>query len=453
MGKPTTQSTVVVRDGETSSQSQNPAFAAPTSSQQQQQQQQGAVSYSSHPSQQASIPMQLSVDNLQTSLFSSLGGYQDVRMADQPRYSPSSFLGLNQSKGEEGLLDLPQVANVALKCESSVENQLTPVVEPNSSQNVVYQTTGTPTFQPDYSRGDISCTEMYQTQQQRQVNDRTLGSMLDDFYQSEGNSVVTYQHGSGHHTPQGQGSAGTGGSFPFPATSPLTSPPPTSVLGNQQQGKAMLAPFIRVSSAGELSMCTSVSSATRPPLERGSSEPIKHLESKVRDLSAQHLKQMEELDKQKNLAEVQYSELLMQFLPQQTKVEPSELQQQRIQSSLLGSGVVNSEEQQQQALQNALLDPSLANSEQQQQALRSVLTDPNLVKILRSFLLSTQPNSQQVIGSPSLTPIPGHTYLQPQSGSNSSTPPPSTQAAGPSYTKHIVSPPSVLSPTQLAKVY
>lgn len=424
-------------------QQESDAYSTLLASPSQQQHQQQSDIYSNF---SAQLPMQLATDNSHTSpskdvqpslmqqpysgAFSFLTSYQDVPMPDQSRYSPSSFLSLTQDQEKREnrpLLDIQQAGNFALKCEPSIEDQLT-AEDRSSRDGVYYQNVGQPgpggSFQQtELARGG-SGEELYDTQQQQQqqkmLGDGALECVLNQFYQHDASS----QQDSGLNVPRSLSSQhpqarSLGGSFRFPPTaavSPLTSPPPHLPTDQQRatqhrSAAPSLAPFVRVSSAGNLPACTDMSrTPMRPPLERGKSEPIKHLQEKVRSLNAQQMKQMEELDKQKTIAEVQYSEILMQLLPyQQVKPEPSD---------------------------------------QQQQVLQRVLSDPSLVKILRSVLLSSQPNQQQAAANSPPLIAPARPHIQPRKGSASATPPP---AQAQMYGQHVRSP-DLVSPTQLSMV-
>ncbi len=403
--------------------------------------------------QQSSIMQQESFPSSYPSQY--LSGYQDTQMTEQMRYSPSTFLNLtqDQSKGEGegaggggggerevGALNIQQqVENFPMKCEPSLEDQLT--MKPSSSRNSVYPSAGMDQgFQQnqmnlDYDgRGIAGSEALFRTQ---------IGGLNPVFYQSEQESlgqemtVPSLHSSSGSRTPQesvgggGGGGGGTAMDFQYNTPSSMTTPPPpTTTTQQQRKREEMMSPFVRVASAGELSACSS-----RPPLERGKSEPSRLLQDKVRSLNAQHIKQMKELDKQKNIAEVQYSELLMELMPQQGKTEH------------------------QQALQSALSNPSISgSSEQQQQVLHSVLSDPNLVKILRSMLLTGAQQNMATATSPPLTPGPGPSTtstLQPssQEGMDSVEIPLAGRIASQSYhpPQHFGSP-NVLSPTELAQV-
>ena len=115
-------------------------------------------------------------------------------------------------------------------------------------------------------------------------------------------------------------------------------------------------PFNRVSSAGSLTAVPA-----RPPLERGSSEPTQFLQEQVRKLSEQQEQQRKEIEKQHSLAEQQYKELMQQYLSQKP-------------------------------------------SEQQQQVLQSVLSDPSLLNLLRSLLLSTALPTGAPLGKLAVSP-------------------------------------------------
>lgn len=435
-------------------------------------QSQHSPTYDPHPSQQQQqqvpIPMQIPIDNLQTAppkdaqspltqqdpypgnSFSLLAPYQDMPMTEQTVYSPSSFLNVQsqeQDKREGALLDIQQAGNYALKCEDQMSR-----VEASSPGNGggnggffrgLPMLTGFQQAEFGVSGrvgragGNVSVAEgVTLSQQQTKVSDGTLESVLNQFYQPTREDVTTLQQreppteltmlpprpssashiSPGHHTPQSH--TGMRGSFQYPPASPLASPPPPSATIQQQPNQRKLqmtregavSQFVRVSSAGDLPACVSGTPA-RPPLERGKSEPIRHLQDKIRNLSAQHMKQMEELDKHKTIAEVQYSELSMQVMPQLAKAGPSE---------------------------------------EQQQVLQSVFSDPSLVKILRSMLLSAQQSSiQQTAGSSPPPPhIPPAAHLQ--RDSTGATPPPTSR--GQTYAQQVMSPVNVLSPTQLTMV-
>ena len=153
--------------------------------------------------------------------------------------------------------------------------------------------------------------------------------------------------------------------FKFPNTftfSQANQYTPSSHMTSSQD-HMMEQPFVRVSSAGNLGVVTSSPvPRTRPPLERGKSEPINRLRAQVQKLSAEHDKQIQEIDKQKNFAERQYSELLQTVMEQMSSAGKA--------------------------------------SEQQKQMLQTVLSDPSLVNILRDVLLTTPgPGGQEVGGA------------------------------------------------------
>ena len=183
-------------------------------------------------------------------------------------------------------------------------------------------------------------------------------------------------------------------------------------------------PFVRVSSAGNLGLVADTASPLphmRPPLERGKSEPIRRLHEQVQKLSAENEKQLMEIDKQKNFAEKQYSELLQTVMHQQT-----------------ASG---------------------KTSEQQQQVLQSVLADPSLVGILRSVLLTTPPPSGAVgvtDGPSTSQDLSGVGFTTPGKMSLTELHMKSGHVTGhvtsPLSGGDLTSPPNIVSPTDLAKV-
>lgn len=150
-------------------------------------------------------------------------------------------------------------------------------------------------------------------------------------------------------------------------------------------------PFVRVSSAGNLGVCAESPSPRPPPLERGRSEPTFYLQEQVRkltQLTEQQEHQMKEIEKQQQLAHMQYSEILKQFVQHSTG-KPSE---------------------------------------EQQQVLQSVLADPNLVSFLQSFfgglagrtLTSPPPGKLAIAPSPAkvppLLPSPPHPVFKVPAG-------------------------------------
>ena len=400
--------------------------------------------------QQQQIPMQIAAESIRgaspqqqpySGTFSYLSGYQDVQMTEQARYSPSSFLSMTHGQEKRGedrpLLDIQQAGNFALKCEPTVET-----IEVCSSRDSrFYQNMGVPgggfnQMQVEMGRGggreergSSTPEEHYRRQQQQKMlSDGALESVLDQFYQSEQHDPLLNAPSAAAVPGRRQPMQTLGEGFQYPpgAGSPLTSPPPPVT---NRAAAAREPPFVRVSSAGNLPLSADLTmTPARPPLERGKSEPIKHLQDKVRSLNVQHMKQMEELDKQKTIAEVQYSELLMQLMPQAAKPDPT-------------------------MAPRVKPEPS----DQQQQVLQRVLSDPSLVKILRSMLL---PGSQKQAAAstsspPLIAPAPPHLqrgsatppHLQPR-GSASATPPP-TQ--GQLFGQPQVTSP-LLSPTELAMV-
>ena len=162
--------------------------------------------------------------------------------------------------------------------------------------------------------------------------------------------VLSPTAGAGHSTPRMQLSSQVD---MFQFASPVASPHPMMRSREEvvRQRRPSPPDFGRTPSADNL-----YGQQSRPPLERGSSEPVGNIHNKLFSLSTQCMKQNEELDKQKNIAETQYSEVLTQLIMSQGKSKPSE---------------------------------------QQQKLLRSILSDPSLVGLLKNALLS----NQQVVSS------------------------------------------------------
>ena len=390
--------------------------------------------------------------------FSLLSGYQDVSMTEQPRYSPSSFLSMSHEQPKavgEGsapsLMNIQQAGNYAMKCEDQLNGGGGTGgggSGPSCDDGFYRNTAGS--YQADMG-ASIGGKGLFRTPQQKAGDGVGMESVVGQFYQPNAGAgeLVSRQPDAGSIPPHLSPSPAAALSGPQPQQQrrtqhahfqlPPASPSPPSLSAAstphaqqaaEQQARGM-QPFARVSSAGSLtSYAESAASPTRPPLERGKSEPIKHLQDKVRNLSAQHLRQMEELDKQKTIAEVQYSELLMQVIPQQ---------------------------------QQAKAGPS----EEQRHALQSVLSDPSLVKILRSVLLTGQPpmdsgRAGQAAGaSPPL--IAPATHMQAREGSEGATPPltqvgvgqvttpPLMQVAvGQGFPQPVLSPVDILSPTHVS---
>ena len=154
--------------------------------------------------------------------------------------------------------------------------------------------------------------------------------------------------------------------FQFP-TSPLQQQPgqqfeSTSLSSLLQQpsagagDSANQGSIARVSSAGNLGLLTEETSTPpiRPPLSRGRSEPIRHLQQQVKHLAEENQRQMMEIEKQQSIAEQQYVAVLQQLAEQQASGKASR---------------------------------------EQQEVLKSVLSDPSLVSILREVLLANPPPS------------------------------------------------------------
>ena len=374
--------------------------------------------------------------------YSSLGGYAATRgmLADQQYIlSPSSFLTIPSAepKGQESLVEssmeigAPQIPNYAMKPEPSMDdgtgvstcshNQVTfdpnafqPHRQPLSTPTPTPTPTLTPTLTPTptptppsqhYANGsgmalqDGVCTmaaDSSTIRDSQQQKDPAIASMLGLFgpdptvpqqqlpapVQSPpmGSTPLTHMT-SKRLTPQEPSQSQHGsGIFQFPLSiQPQQSPfkaPSLSPLSSHS--------FIRVSSAGSLTAVP-----TRPPLERGSSEPTQFLQEQVRKLSEQQEQQRKEIEKQNSLAEQQYKELMQQYLNQKP-------------------------------------------SEQQQQVLQSVLADPSLLSLLRNLLLSTTlPSGASLLGKLAVAPLTSSKPLLPQQTS----PPGQTFALPPPLTK------------------
>lgn len=171
-------------------------------------------------------------------------------------------------------------------------------------------------------------------------------------------------------------------------------------------------PVLRVSSAGNLG---AISDTVRPPLERGKSEPTRYLDQQVQKLSELTElgeRQMKEIEKQQGLAQLQYAELLQQYLRQ----------------------------------------TSGKTSEQQQQVLQSVLADPSLISILRNVLLqappTTLPSGSSPLSTAAVSLIQGAQDHAGERGIALATP---TKTEAEESASSSLSLSHLVSPTQLAK--
>ena len=375
--------------------------------------------------------------------------------------------------GGEEMLDIEMAGNinVAMKCESSLKDELSSSSQQqalqkgmygiplNFQQHSVMQTDIQHAASASGTGSDID-EQLYGQPQQQQiggVDSSGLSSVLGQLYQKAliSQQQQQQQQQQQHslpmamtsmtptltpcsittHTSQGGqvGGSSMGRDFPYTTPSPLASPPGQLVKHRRPTPPITVAQFVRVPSAEELYGTTQ---SSRPPLERNRSEPIRQLQSKVTHLGAQYMKQMEELEKQQNLANIQYSEFLMQLMMnQQAKAKPSE---------------------------------------EQKKILQNVLSDPSLVKMLRAALLTNHslPDQQQqqndpqqqqelispLISSPPSTPIVAPVHLQPKKESGCELMPTHTPltlapaaVTGDSVEQQETSC-NMLSPTQFAKV-
>ena len=341
-------------------------------------------------------------------------------VADQPFVlSPSSLLNMPATKAREmqqleASMEIG-VPNYPMKPEPSIENSSH--VQPCTHQQpgmynsalASYQSqqqalrTPPPLPQASYTTINSNTQDSIYSgipmETQQQKTELGMNSLLTQFFSGE-NQVPSppLSHTGGgstplsHVTPTSRPLTPHGGSqgtnvFQFPLTMSPSPPRP-------DMPPPLINPFVRVSSAGNLG-ATTATSPMRPPLERGKSEPSRFLKEQVRKLAEQNERQMKEIEKQQSLAQQQYSELLQQYL-QQMSGKPTQ---------------------------------------QQQQALQSVLSDPNLVTILKSVLLSGEGVSAPLPSPPrldiSLSTSTNHSQILP----------PTTETFS-----------NVVSPTQLAKV-
>ena len=155
--------------------------------------------------------------------------------------------------------------------------------------------------------------------------------------------------------------------FQFPTSSPLQQQPAQQFESSSLSSLLQQQPstgdtgdstgqgsIVRVSSAGNLGLLSEDSSTPpiRPPLSRGRSEPIRHLQQQVKHLVEENQRHMMEIEKQQSIAEQQYVAVLQQVAEQQSSGKASR---------------------------------------EQQEVLKSVLSDPSLVSILREILLANPP--------------------------------------------------------------
>ena len=298
-------------------------------------------------------------------------------------------------------LDLGQLPNFPMKAE--------PVLTDSRSTNqnsCMYSIPGYPQGSEQQNYASISSNNMAGTEDIYSIQ-ATIQRKVDDMEGAFGvtaTQLLPSQSTSPRPqaiTPSTQGSFQFSGATTFTQASQYTSTHSRSLMSSPREHMMNQPPFVRVSSTGNLE--TAPLPSSRPPLERGKSEPIQRLREQVQKLSAENEKQIREIDKQKSLADRQYSELLHTVM-------------------------------QHAASGNA--------SEQQKLALQSVLSDPSLVSIIRNALLTMS------------TPGGGGQGVQGGGGASSSAKMSlselhrKTGSLKPEFT----SPPNIVSPTDFAKV-
>ena len=333
--------------------------------------------------------------------------------SQQHSLSPTSFLNMTTSESGRDNLDLSQLPNFPMKAE--------PVLTDSRSTNqnsCMYSMPGYPQGNEQQNYGSINSNNMAATEDIYSMQ-ATIQRKVDDMEGAFGvpaSQLLPSQSTSPHPqasqllpsqstSPRPQAITPSTGSFQFPATTTFTQANQYTTTHSRSHMTSprehMMPPFVRVSSTGNLE--TTPLPSSRPPLERGKSEPIRRLREQVQKLSAENEKQIREIDKQKSLADRQYSELLHTVM-------------------------------QHAASGNA--------SEQQKLALQSVLSDPSLVSIIRNALL-TMP-----------TPGGGGQVVQGGGGASSSAKMSLSELhhkTG-SLTPEFTSPPNIVSPTDFAKV-
>lgn len=301
--------------------------------------------------------------------------------------SPTTFLN-SEGKGEKpvggvnpNFSEMPGT-NYPMKNESSFEGVGFP-----PSQQDLYSSFPQQQMVPPQGYGAMNRTDMtspeanYGVPMKDETSIGTVGQFLNQFLsnplnpsqvanQPIPNSSQCYEQSGGNHAQQQQQQGLPSSSmFQFP-TSPLQQrpqfesppvgslpsllqqPPPQSSDDSTSQPPSMF----RVSSAGNLGTVSTESppAPARPPLSRGKSEPIRHLQQQVKFLSQENERQMMEIEKQQSIAEQQYMAVLQQVAEQQA---------------------------------------SGKTSQHQRDVLKSVLSDPGLVNLLRDILLSNPPPS------------------------------------------------------------
>ena len=303
--------------------------------------------------------------------------------------SPTTFLN-TQSKGDKPVggasPNLPGIpgTNYPMKNESSFDGAEFPPSQQDMYGSFPQQPMVPPQGYGAMSRTDVASPEAnYGMPLKDETSIGAMGQFLNQFLSDPLNpSQVTnqplsdssqcYQQSGGNRSQQQQQQGLPSSSmFQFP-TSPLQQGPrfESSTVGTlpsllQQQPQppsgdsSNQPPIFRVSSAGNLGTLSTTESPSpiRPPLSRGKSEPIRHLQQQVKFLAQENERQMMEIEKQQSMAEQQYMAVLQQVAEQQA---------------------------------------SGKTSQEQRDVLKRVFSDPGLVSLLRDILLANPPPSSLV---------------------------------------------------------
>ena len=293
--------------------------------------------------------------------------------------SPTAYLNTQGDKeakqvGGASLPGIQGTTNYPMKNESSLEGAGFP------GEQDMFGSYPQPQMVPPQGYGAINRTNMtspdanYSIAMKDETSMGTMGQFLNQFLSDPLNPTqVPSQTLSDSFQPSGGNQAQQQGlpsssMFQFP-TSPLRQGSqfelsPVSALPSllQQQpasgDSASQSSMLRVSSAGNLGTLSEESSTpARPPLSRGKSEPIRHLQQQVKHLAQENERQMMEIEKQQSMAEQEYMAVLRQIAEQQASGKASR---------------------------------------QQQEMLKSVLSDPSLINILRDVLIANPPPSSLV---------------------------------------------------------
>lgn len=295
--------------------------------------------------------------------------------------SPTSFLS-TQGKGNKSTGSAADLASGMPGSSYSMKNE--GVAYPGGQQDLVYgsysQQQQQQQMAPPQGYGAMNRTTMtspdtnYSMTMKDEASMGTMGQFLNQFLSDPLNPSQVPTDSSQCFQPSASQAQHplppSSNMFQFP-TSPLQQQQPdqqfesSSLSTLLQQSSAGAAAgedssnqgsIARVSSAGNLGLLSEESSTPpiRPPLSRGKSEPIRHLQQQVKHLAEENQRQMMEIEKQQSIAEQQYVAVLQQLAEQQSAGKASR---------------------------------------EQQEVLKSVLSDPSLVNILREVLLANPPPS------------------------------------------------------------